>query len=525
MTRRFNTVGACQSEQHYFLDARERLPQVKTLVEQSGCFWVYGPRQIGKTTAMALWAKELTKHGRYAALLVSAASLAESVFEDGAIAEESFLYELREAASNLPEDCQPPDWGYQIVGQRIRAALATWAEVSPRPLVLFIDDVETLTGRSLTLLLRQLWSGFTHRSSPFPHAVALIGLRDVNSIPVDSAVWTPGSLFHKFRTATLALQSFTLEEVANIYQTHTDATGQLFTLEAVDRAFELTQGQPWLVNALAQYAIEHNRKGPIESLHIEAAATHLLHHQNQSFTLPIDHLSTRLMQFQSLLEPVLAQRVLVSSTTLQVLDLVATGLCRLDPAGGLMIANPLYRQVVMQQLALPAIASLGFLDILWLNVDGTVNINNIWDTFVRLWQTQGDALIQTVLYESIAPYLAVFSFFHRLTQPRGSLKPTYEFQHQQMQLTMTLTTPSISMDMVVQVMVWHDGYPDPIQQGLAQLDLLLRQSSTRGANAPSEPVAGMIIIDQRRDRLPCNERTRLESITTSTGMSLPMIRG
>ncbi|WP_433518103.1 hypothetical protein ACQP2T_22705 [Nonomuraea sp. CA-143628] len=36
---------------------------------------------------------------------------------------------------------------------------------------------------------------------------------------------------------------------------HTQATGQEFTKDALDRAFELTQGQPWLVNALAHEII------------------------------------------------------------------------------------------------------------------------------------------------------------------------------------------------------------------------------------------------------------------------------
>ena len=32
---------------------------------------------------------------------------------------------------------------------------------------------------------------------------------------------------------------------------HTAETGQVFTPEALERVWDLTQGQPWLVNALA----------------------------------------------------------------------------------------------------------------------------------------------------------------------------------------------------------------------------------------------------------------------------------
>ena len=528
MTRRFNTVGACHPDHHYILDAKERLPQVKSLVDQSGCFWVYGPRQTGKTTAMRQWAIALSKRGKYAALLMSAGSLAEGRVEDteptGAIAEESFLYELREAASAFPEDCQPPDWGYQVAGQRIRAALSVWAEACPRPLVLFIDDVDALDGRSLTLLLRQLGSGLRHRPRPFPQAIALIGLQDVNSMPIESITWTPGNLFHQFRTTTLALQSFTLEDVANVYQKHTDTTGQLFTLEAVDRAYELTQGQPWLVNAVGQYAIEHTQS-PIEPLHIEAAANHLLQHQILHQTLPLDHLSSRLIQFRDLLAPMLAEEICCPSSNQQVLDAVASGLCRLDAAGGLVLANPLYRELVMQQLALPAIASLGYLESPWLNVDGTVNIRCVWETLVQLWRAQGDAIMQAVLYETVAPYVAMLAFFHRLTQPNGVLNPTYGFQQQQMRLAMTLKTPSMSINMMVQLMVWHDEQPNPMAIGVSQLERLLDESPAPTARQTSEPHGALIIIDQRRDRPPCQERTHMDSITTATGLSVPLIRG
>ena len=528
MTRRFNTVGACHPDQHYVLDARERLPQIKSLVAQSGCFWVYGSRQTGKTTTMQLWAMELAKRGKYAAMVVSAASLAreggDKGADDDAIAEDAFLYELREAAYCLPQECQPPDWGYQVAGQRIRSALATWADACPRPLVLFMDDIDGLAERSLTRLLHQLASGFNQRSRPFPQAIALMALQDINAMSVDSALETPGSIFHRMRTATLALQSFTLEEVANVYQKHTHATGQLFTLEAVDRAFELTHGQPWLVNAIAQYAIDQTEE-PIEPHHIETAATDLLRHQSLHHAFPLDHLSVRLRQFQPILESVLADQILLNPTIQQVQAVVAVGLCRLDVAGGLVMANPLYQEVILRQLALPAIAAIGPLVPLELNVEGTVNINQVWAAWVTVWKTHGDALMQTVIYESIAPYVAVIAFFQRLTVSNGSLHATYGFKSQSMTLTMQMIMSGQSVGMMVQVMVWADGQPDPMDRGLAQLEQRISQTSDVSAYRSASSHASLIIIDRRRDRPSSQERTRLDSVTTSTGLSIVVIRG
>ena len=52
------------------------------------------------------------------------------------------------------------------------------------------------------------------------------------------------------------MRNFNIEEVAELYAQHTQDTGQVFTSEAAALAFELTQGQPWLVNALAKEIVE-----------------------------------------------------------------------------------------------------------------------------------------------------------------------------------------------------------------------------------------------------------------------------
>jgi hypothetical protein len=43
--------------------------------------------------------------------------------------------------------------------------------------------------------------------------------------------------------------------VEALYAQHTAATGQRFTPEAIELAWTSTQGQPWLVNALAEQAV------------------------------------------------------------------------------------------------------------------------------------------------------------------------------------------------------------------------------------------------------------------------------
>ncbi len=70
-------------------------------------------------------------------------------------------------------------WTQASEADLLAAALAAWARVCPRPLVLFFDEIDALRGQSLISVLRQLRAGFTDRPAAFPASVALCGLRDV----------------------------------------------------------------------------------------------------------------------------------------------------------------------------------------------------------------------------------------------------------------------------------------------------------------------------------------------------------
>lgn len=129
-----------------------------------------------------------------------------------------------------------------------------WAVACPLPLALIIDEIDSLQGVALVSVLRQLRSGFRYKAHAFPDSVALCGMRDVKdyraaagSGPVPSS---PGSPFN-IREGSLRVGDFTRNDVAALYAQHTEETGQAFTPEAVAHAYDYTQGQPWLVNALA----------------------------------------------------------------------------------------------------------------------------------------------------------------------------------------------------------------------------------------------------------------------------------
>ncbi len=297
MPRHFNVAGPCNPEIHYMLSPLTRIPRVMDLVEQQAYFVIHAPRQIGKTTAMMAIAQELTKSGRYVAVLVSVEE-ADAFPDDIGAAEAAIRRSWYENATDrLPPDLAPTLSDRVEPGQGIRSSLRNWAKTASRPLVIFIDEIDTLQDQVLISVLRQIRSGYANRPQAFPHSLALIGMRDVRDYKVASGGSDRLNTASPFnvKAGSITLNDFTAAEVAELYAQHTAATGQIFTDAALDRAFHLTQGQPWLVNALAKEVVEQllrDRTIGITPEHIDQAKEILI----QRMDTHLDSLAERLKE-------------------------------------------------------------------------------------------------------------------------------------------------------------------------------------------------------------------------------------
>ncbi len=152
----------------------------------------------------------------------------------------------------------------QAAGTLLREGLRRWCRRLEKPLVLLLDEMDTLVGDTLISLLRQILAGYPDRPHAFPQTVLLCGVRDVRDYRIhdgDNQIVLGGSAFN-IKSKSLRLGNFSREEVALLYAQHTAATGQTFGDGVIDYVFEQTGGQPWLVNAIAYeacFAIEAGR--------------------------------------------------------------------------------------------------------------------------------------------------------------------------------------------------------------------------------------------------------------------------
>ncbi|WP_211245866.1 ATP-binding protein [Actinomadura oligospora] len=352
----FNVAGPCRPGRHYMLPPEPRLPEARELIEEGLYFVLHAPRQTGKTTTLDALADDLTATGRFLAVRFSCED-ARVTGNDYAAAEELVLTAIREACATLdvPPDCLPPTtWPKVAPGSRLRVGLSAWAHRSPLPLVLFFDEIDGLTGASLISVLSQLRNGYTMKAA-FPHSVALCGLRDVRDYKMASGgdpEGMQGTSPFNIKAASLLLNDFTFGEVAELYGQHTKETGQKFENAAVQRAFEVSQGQPWLVNALARHITRHMRvpvSEPITDAHMDEAVERLILER----ATHLDSLVDRLVEprVHRVIEPILAgtnlpldERYDDDLSFVRDLGLVTRG-------RPVQIANPIYQEVVVRVLS------------------------------------------------------------------------------------------------------------------------------------------------------------------------------
>jgi hypothetical protein len=406
------------------IPALRRLPDVRRVIDQKGYFVVHAPRQVGKTTSLLALGRELTDSGRYVAALVSMIVGPRQAGDVDAI-ERAVLTTWREAArAQLPPELLPPPWPDADPGSRLAAALAAWARSAPRPLVLFLDEIDALRGDLLVSALRQVQEGYRNRPVGFPWSIAFVGLRDLRDYRIDQGdagqLGTPSPF--NIIVRSLAIRNFTEEEVAELYLQHTGETGQRFEPEAVALSFALSRGQPWIVNALAKIAVEElvtDPAEPVTAAAVERARAILIARRD----VHLDSLAARLREprVRAIIEPMLAGELMGEVPEDDRRFALDLGLVRETEQGGLDVANPIYREVIARSLSSGARDSLPQIAPTWLRSDGRLDAERLLEAFLSFWRRHGEPLLRTAHYHEVAPHLVLMAFLDRVANGGGTV--------------------------------------------------------------------------------------------------------
>jgi len=515
--RFFNTAGVCEPERHYMLPPERRLPNVRSLIDEQAYFVVHAPRQSGKSTCFHHLARALTAEGRYAATLATCETGRTAVddIDAGVNAVVGSIY--LDAELDLPEELRPAapkPFREKPAETRLRTYLKDWCQRCPRPVVLFLDEVDALFGKSLLTVLQQLRAGYRGRPGSFPHAMALIGLRDVRDYRVrevseDSvveelqAVLGTSSPFN-IKVESLTLRNFTAEEVAELYGAHTEETGQAFTEEALELAWGLTRGQPWLVNALARQVVTREAPEPGTAVtveHVEKAKEALILRRDTH----IDSLVHRLQEarIRRVVEPIVAAEYpdedIPQEDAAFCVDL---GLVTRGPAG-LAMANPIYREVIPRALTSVTDLFLPVDERAYVRADGGLDFERLLDDFVAFWREHAESFLKRQPYSEAAAQLVCMAFLQRVVNGGGYIDREYAVGSGRVDLC--VRWPATGQRHALELKVWRGGRPDPEEKGLEQLGAYLERLGLDEGT--------LVVFDQRKEALPFAERGSREERT------------
>lgn len=509
MARFFNTAGPCRPELHYMLPPERRLPELRGLIDRQLYFVVHAPRQTGKTTFFRSLAQSLTSEGRYAALL-SSCEVGQAAGGDVERGIEAVLGALRIAAENhLPEELRPPAPDPAASGEfRLLDLLTRWSRECPRPVVLFLDEIDALFDNLMISVLHQLRTGYADRPGKFPQSVALVGLRDVRDYrrQVRPEVQSLGtSSPFNIKVESLTLPNFTADEVAELYGQHTADTGQPFTPEAVALAFELTRGQPWLVNALARQAVEKlvpDRTAPIDADVIRAAKEALILRRDTHLDSLIERL--REPRVRRVIEPIVAGETLspdvLDDDVRFARDL---GLVVTTPQG-LAIANPIYREVIPRALTSLLEQTLPLPRLSYIASDGRLRFDLLLDDFRAFWCENAEPYLAQAPYSEAAAQLVFMAFLQKVVNGGGFIDREYAVGSGRIDLCIRWPYREGVERWAVELKVWRDGRSDPLPHGLKQLGSYLdRLGLDRGT---------LIIFDGRKAAEPLPGRCSMEDV-------------
>ena len=433
--RFFNTAGPVRPDEHYAIPPLSRLDMddLLRLVGTKSYFVLHAPRQTGKTSALIALRDHLNSGaaGSFRCVNVNVEG-AQVARDDVARGMRAVLSSLATSAELLGDDFPDSAW-LEILEKTgpedaLNKLLTRWCLHDPTPLVLLVDEIDSLVGDTLLSVLRQLRAGYEERPRAFPQSVVLCGVRDVRDYRIRSSagdVIAGGSPFN-VAAKSLRLGDFTEAQTRALLKQHTDETGQAFSVGAVQAVWRQTRGQPWLVNALCAAVCFDGHAGrhgsaPVQADDIHAAREALI----LSRQTHLDQLAHKLEEerVRRVVAPLLAggEAAHNAHDLEYVRDL---GLLAADAPP--RMANPIYQEVVPRELGYVLQDSLSEETVCYVDGSGRLNMAKLLQAF-RVFYGEHAAhwLARFEDYREAAPQLILQAYLQRVVNGGGRIDREY----------------------------------------------------------------------------------------------------
>ncbi len=233
--RYFNTSGPNIPSKHYTIQRTEILKRGIELVRDERYFTIWAPRQTGKSTYFRQLAVELEKQGY---------SVAHINFENYKNASQNAF--LERLCGEIEEY-----WQIKFNQDELSKIFYQIEKINDKKCVLIIDEVEGINKEYFGDFLHSIRNAYHSRENHCLKSVILVGVSNIVGVISDNA--SPFNI-----ADNLNVPYFTKEEVFELLGQHETETGQLFEDKVKEKIYQITAGQPGLVNGFAKKLVDDN---------------------------------------------------------------------------------------------------------------------------------------------------------------------------------------------------------------------------------------------------------------------------
>jgi hypothetical protein len=253
--RRFHSYGPVNARSHFSVPRTDLVNQcLNSLIgsdnEGGHYFTIWAPRQTGKTwlTRQAVQEIKARYSDQYEIL-----SFSLGVLRGISIPKDQNSDEIPNSFSDIISEKFPTEPNVKK-WKEFRDLFSRTKGLWNRPLIMLIDEVDTLPSFWLDVLVGQFREMYLDRESNWLHGLALIGVRAV--LGVDSERGSPFNI-----QRSLHVPNFSLDEVTDLFDQYQLESSQIVEPEVVGSVYESTNGQPGLVGWFGELLTEKYNPG------------------------------------------------------------------------------------------------------------------------------------------------------------------------------------------------------------------------------------------------------------------------
>lgn len=435
MKKHFNTTGPIVPGKHYCIDPITRIDweDVKYLIDAEKYFVLHAPRQTGKTSTLLTMMQLLNESGAYNALYVNIEA-AQAAREDAHWGMTVVCQSIAARARDYGIEPALPELARTVLAETDAAAaltelLSRWAQISPKPIVLMLDEVDTLVGDTLISLLRQIRAGYAQRPHAFPHSLILCGVRDVRDYRIETKYQetiTGGSAFN-IKAESLRMGNLNADEVISLYRQHTLETGQVFEDDIFPLLWADSQGQPWLVNALGHEMVWKDKAARDRSTPITAERYHAA--RERIIRSRATHLDQLAKQLQDRRVHGVITAMLAGDNTID--DLRDDDLQYVEDLGLIVrkpqvrIANAIYQEIIPREITAQIQDIITHKQAWYLTPERRLDMQKLLTAFQQFYRENSDVWLQGLPYKEAGPHLILQAFLQRIANGGGRIHREY----------------------------------------------------------------------------------------------------